>query len=949
MMTLVPEVGCAWDLDRREVVGPRGRVRLSQREAAVLATLHAAQGEGVARARIAADCDLPDDRAVDFCVRRLRSKLELDPSAPRVVMTVHGQGYRLGLPRAVPPPIPESPRLVLADRSVDLGLGRVHVLGEERSLTTLQHEVLRLLHAADGRPLGREQILLETWNTRNPRMLRRVDAVVAELRVALETHPGRPRHLLTVRGVGYRLATDDRPRTNLAPVPGVALVGRTDALEALLRAVAEHTWVEVVGPPGVGKSVLAEEACRRLASELPGGAWWVDCAVEKTPEGMAAAILRVLGLGGAEPELRVLTALLIRRPPMAVILDNLEQIEGAEDWLRALARTGVRWIGTSTRTLRVGAGQTLELGGLSSESARALYLRLAEQSGAVIRRDEHPSIDAYVDSVDRLPLAIAMAARHARQIPPEELARLRLAELETSSSRGSLSLRTTLDRAWRLATPEQRQILLACRVFRAPFGLAAASAVCGVTARDLWDLVERSFLVALPPVGGVARFRLYGVVRDWLEDRSPPDEAVVTAHAQWFADRARQLADRMVSVLRDVGLERAEFEAASAFLADRAPEAAAGIELLLFLYHRDAGGPQHGVYDTLLDTTPVGSFPWRSKLWLCRWNRDFNDGKTALAGEHLERAVAEGIDPLDWDYRVMRVIHASVVGFVAGMDPGPRPENPEFEVQWASLRGNFEVQRGNISEGLALLESARLLARRRRDPEGERLAERVIAGLLLKTDVPRHRVADRLEALALAWEADGNLLVSGMQLFYAGVARAQGGEIARARRVIERSRRIAIELGRPLHENRANAMLLRIGVADDDAGEILERAVAIAAVARATSDRVAGDWAAFCHCASLARLGQTERAIAFGDEILPTVSDGMATAIRALLSILDSETVRPVPADPEACWLRGLVKVAREARAGRSWYPPKGREDPMVKVAAFLAFGSPPARLARVH
>ncbi|MGY1803022.1 response regulator [Blastococcus sp. SYSU D00922] len=39
-----------------------------------------------------------DERLVDVHVRRLRTKVERDPSAPRVVVTVRGLGYRLDLP-----------------------------------------------------------------------------------------------------------------------------------------------------------------------------------------------------------------------------------------------------------------------------------------------------------------------------------------------------------------------------------------------------------------------------------------------------------------------------------------------------------------------------------------------------------------------------------------------------------------------------------------------------------------------------------------------------------------------------------------------------------------------------------------------------------------------------------------------------------------------------------
>ena len=35
----------------------------------------------------------PGDRTIDVLVRRLRKKIELDPGAPELIITAHGEGY----------------------------------------------------------------------------------------------------------------------------------------------------------------------------------------------------------------------------------------------------------------------------------------------------------------------------------------------------------------------------------------------------------------------------------------------------------------------------------------------------------------------------------------------------------------------------------------------------------------------------------------------------------------------------------------------------------------------------------------------------------------------------------------------------------------------------------------------------------------------------------------
>jgi DNA-binding response OmpR family regulator len=59
---------------------------------------------------------------------------------------------------------------------------------------------------ADGRVLSREEIQAHVWGPRHHGTLRTIDNFMMQLRTKLEKDPAAPDHLLTVRGVGYRLS-----------------------------------------------------------------------------------------------------------------------------------------------------------------------------------------------------------------------------------------------------------------------------------------------------------------------------------------------------------------------------------------------------------------------------------------------------------------------------------------------------------------------------------------------------------------------------------------------------------------------------------------------------------------------------------------------------------------------------------------------------------------------
>lgn len=100
---------------------------------------------------------------------------------------------------------PADERWYMGDVEVDPARHLVRKQQQEVELTAKEFEVLQLLKNAHGRVLSRQAIFDHVWGDSHHGTLRTIDNFVSQLRSKLEADPAEPRHLLTVRGVGYRL------------------------------------------------------------------------------------------------------------------------------------------------------------------------------------------------------------------------------------------------------------------------------------------------------------------------------------------------------------------------------------------------------------------------------------------------------------------------------------------------------------------------------------------------------------------------------------------------------------------------------------------------------------------------------------------------------------------------------------------------------------------------
>ncbi len=91
--------------------------------------------------------------------------------------------------------------------SVDLGAKRATRGGSEVDLTAQEFRLLAHLLAQPGRVFSRDELLSGAWGFDYQGTARTVDTFMRQLRQKLEPDPERPRHFVTVRGMGYRFET----------------------------------------------------------------------------------------------------------------------------------------------------------------------------------------------------------------------------------------------------------------------------------------------------------------------------------------------------------------------------------------------------------------------------------------------------------------------------------------------------------------------------------------------------------------------------------------------------------------------------------------------------------------------------------------------------------------------------------------------------------------------
>ena len=89
-------------------------------------------------------------------------------------------------------------------KTIDLEALELRTRHQTVRLTLMEVQLLRYLIRHEGKVVSRKAILEDVWGVHEDTDTRAIDNFIVRLRKYLEDEPSRPRHLLTVRGVGYR-------------------------------------------------------------------------------------------------------------------------------------------------------------------------------------------------------------------------------------------------------------------------------------------------------------------------------------------------------------------------------------------------------------------------------------------------------------------------------------------------------------------------------------------------------------------------------------------------------------------------------------------------------------------------------------------------------------------------------------------------------------------------
>ena len=108
-------------------------------------------------------------------------------------------------------PEPKPDRFTFSGKTIDFDTLELTVGDRVLQLTLMEANLLRYLVDHEGKAISRKAMLEQVWGLHEDTDTRAIDNFIVRLRRYIEKEPGKPKHLLTVRGVGYRfIASPDK-------------------------------------------------------------------------------------------------------------------------------------------------------------------------------------------------------------------------------------------------------------------------------------------------------------------------------------------------------------------------------------------------------------------------------------------------------------------------------------------------------------------------------------------------------------------------------------------------------------------------------------------------------------------------------------------------------------------------------------------------------------------
>jgi predicted ATPase/class 3 adenylate cyclase len=363
----------------------------------------------------------------------------------------------------------------------------------------------------------------------------------------------------------YQLGDEDFPPirslspSNL-PVPATLFLGREVELAQVGKLLAEPSMrvLTLTGPGGTGKTRLAIQAAAEASERFPGGLWWVPLAPIEDP---AFVLSEIAGSIGVDEQADVpLTETLAARTGgrrTLVVLDNAEHLlpDVAQE-IAPLTHNGAMttFLVTSRERLHLEAEREFPVPSMRAADAEALLVARAEALG--IHLEPSRTLSELAERLDRLPLAIQLAAARLKLFSVDQLLERLSKVLDLQGERDAdprqRTLRATIEWSHDLLGSNERTLLRRLSVFAGGGTIDAIEGVCDADADVLLSLVDKS-LVRRRDDAGEPRFLMLETIRGFAAERleeAGESEALRVAHARWFAAWARA-ADDEIHIVAD--------------------------------------------------------------------------------------------------------------------------------------------------------------------------------------------------------------------------------------------------------------------------------------------------------------------------------------------------------------------------------------------------------------
>jgi predicted ATPase len=324
------------------------------------------------------------------------------------------------------------------------------------------------------------------------------------------------------------------PGRSAPPLPLTLFVGREGEVAKLVELVRRPTvrLVTVTGPGGVGKTRLVVQAVQALRDDFPSIVY-VSLAPVRDPALLFPTVAQHLNVPDAPamPLMERLRAFLADQQ-LLLVLDNLEHLLEAvpamADLLAGCPRLTI--LCTCRTNLNLSGEHRVPLAPLPADEARMLFLARVQALAPDYALTDPllPVADAICARLDRLPLAIELAAARVPTIAPRALlARLehRL-DLLTDGPRDLpprlRSLRDTIAWSYELLPRDQQRLFRHLGLFIGGFTLAAAEAVPdygGETFAALSNLVAASLVILITGRDDEPRYTMLETIREFALER----------------------------------------------------------------------------------------------------------------------------------------------------------------------------------------------------------------------------------------------------------------------------------------------------------------------------------------------------------------------------------------------------------------------------------------------